>query len=724
MEKNKIWKYIVMIFLTLLLVFGEETNQKQVMEAPVEDTEWGYSEQGGLTKTIFLEGFGKGYYKGEFVLDAGEDAEWKLLDMTRNSGENKLGFEVASGKIKQGSSNQQFEFTLQEQTSNLSLVLNAKEGKISIYSWKTECVNDGYTDSIFIFILIIAGLLFFSKAVRTREGRRWAFVIGAGLAVNIPGLFEQLYYGHDIEFHVNRIAGMAEAIMQGQFPVRMNYAFNSGYGFANSMLYPELFLYIPAFLCMLGASVMTAYKILLLAINIASAAIGYYSFKRLFGDDKQGLICTFLYLLTPYRLSNIYCRAAIGEAIAAIFLPLLLLGIYELLFRDSKKWYLVVIAATGILQSHILSLEIAFAFTVLIFFLRVGYILKNKDFYRLFYMVKSGIYIVLLNIWFLIPFLEQFRNGYIIVDTRTELYETAVPLWQMFFSNRAMLKKIPLSLGLVLFLGIILFTYYCRYSRRIQEEHKKLGISCMILGILCCYTASTLFPWKWIQGSEIGNRLLAVIQFPWRLLGFGSVFLCVVCTIAILALWEEKKKTAVGLMFLCAIQGAVMCIDESFLDASVYLWNRDSVIRNAEYTDYYQEGFNMDVLKERGDRVTADGNVQISGYVKDGGKLSFDYTIKGNLKDPYLHCPYYNYGLYRAFINGEEVPVETDDAYMTVLKIPDNIRQGTVWIEYAGRTLYRAGDITSFVFIVLLSCTFIYRKKKRNGHHFQTLKSF
>lgn len=119
MEKNKIWKYIVMIFLTVLLVFGEDTNQKQVMEAPVEDTEWGYSEQGDLTKTIFLEAFGKGYYKGEFTLDAGEDAEWKLLDMTRNSGENKLGFEVASGEIKQGTSNQQFEFTLQRQTSNL-----------------------------------------------------------------------------------------------------------------------------------------------------------------------------------------------------------------------------------------------------------------------------------------------------------------------------------------------------------------------------------------------------------------------------------------------------------------------------------------------------------------------------------------------------------------------------------------------------------------------------
>ena len=715
MRKRGIWKYILILLVLGVFVFGIESNQKNVMESAIEDTEWGYSNDGLLTKTIFLEAFGKGEYIGEITLDAEENGSWKLLDMTRNNGDNELGLEVTSGKILQGAGNQQFEFTLKNQTENLSLEIAAAEGKISIYSWKIECVNDGYTDSILIFIIMLAMLLFIIKAIKSQRGRRWILVIGAGVAVNLPGFFEQLYYGHDIAFHINRIAGMADAIMQGQFPVRMNYAFNSGYGFANSLLYPELFLYIPALLCILGTLVMTAYKVLILAINIASAAVGYYSFKRILNSDKWGLVCTLVYLLTPYRLSNIYCRAAIGEAIAAIFLPLLLLGIYELLFRDMKKWYLTVVAATGILQSHILSLEIALAFTVLVFICRLGHIIKYKETTRILYMVKSGIFIILLNIWFIIPFLEQFRQGYFIVESRTELYASAVPLWQMFFSNKAMVKKVPLSLGMVLFLGMILFSYYCWYRQKISEDYKKLGISCMILGILCCYMASTLFPWKLIQKSEPGNDLLAVIQFPWRMLGFGGVFLCIVATIAIKELWKDKLKIFVGLMGLLLVQSAVMCIDESFSVASVYLWNRDSVIKNAEYKDYYQDSFDMEVIKERSDKVIADENIQISRYKKTGGKLTFCFEKSGIPEDAYLHCPYYNYESYRAFINGEEVPVETDAAFMAAVKIPDDIEKGTIQIDYVGRKLYRAGDIISCVFIVFLSCAGIYRMKRKKS---------
>lgn len=57
-----------------------------------------------------------------------------------------------------------------------------------------------------------------------------------------------------------------------------------------------------------------------------------------------------LYLLNPYRLNNLFLRAAVGEVLGAIFLPLLALGVYELVCRDYKKWWLTVIALEQLLD--------------------------------------------------------------------------------------------------------------------------------------------------------------------------------------------------------------------------------------------------------------------------------------------------------------------------------------------------------------------------------------
>lgn len=105
------------------------------------------------------------------------------------------------------------------------------------------------------------------------------------LCVCIAALPEQLGYlniGHDITFHLNRILGIRESLSQGMFPVRLNGFTFEGYGYADTLCYPNLFLYIPAVLSGLGLSFITSVNIFLFLVNAATAAVMYACAKRLF----------------------------------------------------------------------------------------------------------------------------------------------------------------------------------------------------------------------------------------------------------------------------------------------------------------------------------------------------------------------------------------------------------------------------------------------------------
>lgn len=160
-----------------------------------------------------------------------------------------------------------------------------------------------------------------------------------------------------------RIEGLKEGIQSGQFPVRMQPKWLNGYGYAVSIFYGDILLYFPAFLRILGLGVQTAYKYFVFFINILSAGIAYYSFKRLLRDEKMGLLGCMLYTTSIYRLDCIYVRAAVGEYCALTFLPLIITAVYEILWQENRKenlrssWLMGVVGFSGLILTHVISTE-------------------------------------------------------------------------------------------------------------------------------------------------------------------------------------------------------------------------------------------------------------------------------------------------------------------------------------------------------------------------------
>ena len=205
----------------------------------------------------------------------------------------------------------------------------------------------------FIFIAFKKG--FFSKISRKQY-------IAAMLLISMSAFVSmQVFDGfmtesQDCAFHLLRIEGLRDGLRSGQFPVKMQPNWLDGYGYPVSVYYGDLFLYIPAILRLIGFPVQFSYGALILLINLATSAIAYWCCYKMSKDRAVSLASSFLYLLVPYRLTDIYERNALGETTAIIFLPLIVYGMYHVFTADcreksfQKSWLPLAIGFTGIIE--------------------------------------------------------------------------------------------------------------------------------------------------------------------------------------------------------------------------------------------------------------------------------------------------------------------------------------------------------------------------------------
>ena len=73
------------------------------------------------------------------------------------------------------------------------------------------------------------------------------------LMASMPCLKDNLNLGDDMNYHLERLGNLTQALRSGQFPVRLGTYMNRGYGAIPSVFYPETFLYLPACMILMRA---------------------------------------------------------------------------------------------------------------------------------------------------------------------------------------------------------------------------------------------------------------------------------------------------------------------------------------------------------------------------------------------------------------------------------------------------------------------------------------
>ena len=350
-----------------------------------------------------------------------------------------------------------------------------------------------------IIICIVTSLLFafcdflyflFCKKSSHFEDEKTRFVIlgviGITVFSSLPYFADFLFVGHDMNFHLSRIISLANGLREFQIPHRMQFDMLNGYGYASPLYYGEIFLLLPAILYNFYVPVQMCYQVFVVFINFVTCIICYWCFYRMSEDWRKGLLGAALYTLSVYRMTNILVRAAVGEFTALMFFPLLIYGFYNIYTKNEKekiclKDYIpVIISATGIINSHILSCEIAVIFVA--FFLAINY---KKTFKNVFAaLLKCGMLTFFLNLWFIVPFLHSMGMEVKVADKdKVNMIEGhSAYLSQLFgifhTSNGISVSwsaqnEMPLALGFPILLGIVIFLYvYIKKESWKLSEHK------------------------------------------------------------------------------------------------------------------------------------------------------------------------------------------------------------------------------------------------------------
>lgn len=626
-----------------------------------------------------------------------------------------------------GLTQRECDFYLRDSVEKLTAVVNVDSG-VTVEALEIEATTKG--SRIFLFWVLLGSLLvdtvlmlsmYHRKYPLSREKQLAIFGVPAlALIASIPCLVDYNIIGADLMYHVLRIEALADSIRNGELPVRISSYWLCGHGYAGSLFYCDTFLALPAFLRIIGFSPESACRLFMTGINLATAVIAYVSFSRAFQNRSIGIFGCVLYTLAPYRVYNMYNRAAVGEVTAMIFLPLLVWGFYKIYtenVEDRKyrwNWVIPTIGFSGIIQSHTLSCEMAGFFVILLCL-----VLWKKTFRRRTFMVllSTVLMTVVINAWYLVPFLDLMtadkyyfsNNANVLIQSRG-IYSA-----QIFYTLQAggsssrfvengMVDTEPIGLGaaLLLCIGLWLFMRY-RYRRTASPQAKKeMRAADVVLGmlVLALFMSTCCFPWDFLSSC---NRILATlvgsIQFPTRITAMVSILgTFVACVMGVWVLRENAGFLS-GRMLL-ALVAAVAILFGNYQLNDILLTRNEFVrlysaqnmgttgVLGAEYLPLGVEIGHMSYHAP-----VSSPEISLETYQKEGLSVSAYVTAE---REGYVEFPMLCYKGYHARVTetGSVLPVEKGDNGDVRVRLPGNF-SGEIEVWYGGMWYWRVAEAVS-----------------------------
>lgn len=407
-------------------------------------------------------------------------------------------------------------------------------------------------------------------------GRAAALALG-GITVLacLPLFTSNVVAGHDLLFHLNRIEGLARGIASGQLPVRIQPFWLSGNGYAASVFYGDLFLYLPAMLRLLGVPVQAAYKFYVFAVTLATAVLTWWCVRRMLRDNAAALAASGLYTLSAYRMVDVYTRGAVGEYTALLFLPLVFYGLWRIFTQPNGQkaprliWLPAAVGYAGLLQSHLLTGEMTGLLTLLICLVLIRRVFRRNTFWPLCKVVAGA---SAASSWFLVPLFDYLLRGNYKVNEMEQYggvqVAAAFPaqLFGLLFdgstrylnlsSDQGTIQEMALGMGTAVLLCALLFMAATFLLEPCDDPRWKMGRHCLWLGALCALMATTWFPWEALGNwSSLIERLAQMLQYPWRWIGPATLLwvLAGAAALALLRVRPDWRNLAAGVL-------AVLCL--------------------------------------------------------------------------------------------------------------------------------------------------------------------
>lgn len=559
-----------------------------------------------------------------------------------------------------------------------------------------------------ILFVAVFNFIFYSKCFAQHSKEITALVL-LSLIVTIPNALYGIHIGHDMTFHLQRIEGIAQSLAEGQFPARMNTTFNDGYGYPVGVFYGDLLLYIPALLRLVGLSVLTTYKSYIWLTNIFTLATAYYCAMTFFDKKKISLLVALAYTASSYRLMDIYVRSALGEYTALIFLPIVAASLCRIYTEDTKsKNYqsnavILSLGMIGLLYSHILTTEMAVvvcAVTAIIFIKKT---IRRET--LIVYVKGIGLFLAL-GLAYILPFLDYYINtDTVIKDSGRTAY--TIQKWGAYISQYfAFFRTIygandtdpnlrmQLTPGLLLMLTLLIAFIVIVLKMADKKIYYLTAMSVLML-----FVSSNLFPWDTIAKTTVGN-MLAAVQFPWRYLGFATLFLALLLGALFVKLPIDGRRQAAAVciaglvilvtlgLFTISYRGGVAYL--SYVDTQELPQYIGVDTNGKEYllTDTDIEDLDYEV-------TSSSGTAEILS--EDGLDMELKVEAKAGTT---LEVPRFAYRYLTAIReDGQALEVSRGSNNKLAIKLDDQY-SGNIYITYREPWLWRVSELISLFTLV------------------------
>jgi hypothetical protein len=414
--------------------------------------------------------------------------------------------------------------------------------------------------------------------------------------------------------------------------------------------------------------------------------------------------------------------------------------IYRQSPADGKKaepwcWLPFALGFTGLLQSHLLTTELAVFFTAafcLLYF--------KKTFTRpvLPALCKAAGAAIVWNLWFMVPLLQYMVQGVCRISGKYDaayLYDSSVYLGQMFLMfgqssgvaesiQSGIAGEMPQTLGLALAAGAFFFLLAVLDPavRKSSRDAARIGSLTLGFGLLAAWCASDLCPWYALfrcEPLQALSKTLGKLQFAWRFFTPATMLL-VVCACCAVVLYrkvrpEAAKAMAAALLALTIIPAGYLMYDKCTASEAVTYMSLAAVddlpgqVGGGEYLPTEDTTTDDSVWG----RLTpeADDGVELTEYTKNGLTIQLAAQNTGNTEASIRLPLFYYPGYHMTAADGAALTHK--NGYLTVTLAPG--WQGSVQVRWTGMWFWRAADCISLLGIA--ATVVLYRKSQKNAAH-------
>lgn len=338
------------------------------------------------------------------------------------------------------------------------------------------------------------------------------FIFMALVLAPVIMLFPFLHTGQmaivsDWAFHSARVQQIKQNLLAGHFLTFIGTNQFMQVGSANFLFYPTMFLYPWACLQILISNQIIAFYIYMLFIYWGTIGIAFYSMYKFSSSRLEAFTFALVYLIIPYHLYLSLVDYVLGEALAYMFFPLVLLGTWRLLFH--YKWKTLAIALTLLGYTHIVSVIIALEIITLLTLIKF-IIDKRVDFKAIRKYIFAGVITFILVAWELIPFLTDYHNLY----QPAPGFRFVAPLGEMIQAALGNQATNNGGVGLLSIIAALLGWKAC---------NSKVDWTIYLFGIFILLTTTTIMPWHFLLHTPLN-----IIQMPFRYNSFAGLFLSII----------------------------------------------------------------------------------------------------------------------------------------------------------------------------------------------------